>query len=100
MNTTVQERQLLTVPEVAVQLRVSERTVRRLIDRGLPAVQLGGPGASVRVDVCELKAWLYGDAARSFLLSPAAAENLAERRVPVPSWPAVEARPHGGDEAA
>jgi excisionase family DNA binding protein len=62
MTASVPQRELLTIREAAERLRVSEKTVRRLIRRGeLPAVQLGSKGASVRVDEAELERWLYGD---------------------------------------
>jgi len=47
------------VREVAEQLRVDESTVYRQIRRGfLPAVQIGGRRASLRLDEDELNAWL------------------------------------------
>lgn len=50
----------LTVAEVAAELHCSEPTVRRRIRDGeLPAVQLRGPGAAVRVPRAGLDAWLY-----------------------------------------
>jgi excisionase family DNA binding protein len=57
------ETQLLTVAEVALRLRQSERTVRDKIASGqLPAVKIGtGPRAPIRVDRAELEQWLYGD---------------------------------------
>lgn len=59
MSTTVHEKFLLTVPEVARKLSVSEKTVRRLISRGsLPALRVGGV---VRVDPVELDTWLYSE---------------------------------------
>jgi excisionase family DNA binding protein len=46
----------LTVSETAQELRVSEKTVRRLISKGeLPALRVGG---QVRVDPVELDQWL------------------------------------------
>jgi excisionase family DNA binding protein len=51
---------LLTVPETARRLRVSEKTVRRLIGRQeLPARHVG---SLIRVDEGELQAWLYAEA--------------------------------------
>jgi excisionase family DNA binding protein len=51
---------LLTLREVAAILHLSVRQVRRLIALGkIPAVRLGDPGASVRVDRAELERWLY-----------------------------------------
>jgi excisionase family DNA binding protein len=50
---------LLTVPEVARLLRQDESTVYRKIGRReLPALQLGGRGAGIRIDSAELDAWL------------------------------------------
>jgi excisionase family DNA binding protein len=56
-STTVPNRLLLTVSEAAQQLRVSEKTVRRLIARTeLPALRVGG---QVRIDPLELHEFLY-----------------------------------------
>jgi excisionase family DNA binding protein len=58
MSTLAPDRPLLNVREAAARLRVSEKTVRRLIGaRILPALRIGG---SIRVDPGELQAWLYG----------------------------------------
>jgi excisionase family DNA binding protein len=60
--TSVAEHKWLTVRETAEQVRVSEVTIRRAIARGeLPAVQLGGPGSSIRIDEAELERWLLGE---------------------------------------
>lgn len=57
-------RHLLTVVETAERLRVSERTVRRLISSGvLPAVQLRRRVA-IRVDADELERLLFGPGLR------------------------------------
>jgi excisionase family DNA binding protein len=59
---------LLTIPEVAKQLRCSRDSVYRSIKRGeLPAVRLGRPDGQgpLRVDADELEAWLYGDPAEA-----------------------------------
>jgi excisionase family DNA binding protein len=59
MTTTILERRLLSLREVAVRLHYSERTVRRLIDRhGLPALQLSGPGSAIRIPADELESWI------------------------------------------
>lgn len=59
METTVRERQLLTLPEVAEVLRVSVRTVRRYIAGGhFPAVQPGGKHCVIRIPKAELREWL------------------------------------------
>jgi excisionase family DNA binding protein len=61
MSPPVERRHLLTISEVAARLRVSERTVHRLIDRDeLPSLQLGGRRAAIRIDESEFEAWLYG----------------------------------------
>jgi excisionase family DNA binding protein len=58
MSTLAPARHLLTVRETAARLRVSEKTVRRLIGSEiLPALRIG---SSIRVDLDELQAWLYG----------------------------------------
>jgi excisionase family DNA binding protein len=50
---------LLTVAETADRLRVSEKTIRRMIDRGdLPALRVG---AQIRIAEQELESWLYAD---------------------------------------
>ena len=55
---------LLTVPEVAERLRLTKGTVYRLIRAGIvPAVQLGAPGASLRVAEAELQEWLFESSA-------------------------------------
>jgi excisionase family DNA binding protein len=86
----------LTVPETAARLRVSRQTVYRAIAAGrLPAVQLGGPGAPLRVDERELEAWLYQlPAERDGPQKPIhslGADHFAE---------AVEPSPPAGPEAA
>jgi excisionase family DNA binding protein len=58
MATDARIRVLLTPREVAAQLRLSEPSVYRLIRDGrLPAVRLGGPGASLRVRPIDLDAF-------------------------------------------
>lgn len=104
MLTTANSRGLLTVNEVAARLRLHPMTVRRMIGDGrLPAVQLGGPGTSIRVDPVELEHWLYEDPAAA--ASPprretvALPETPAERRRAPDLSPAVEARrAHAGHE--
>jgi excisionase family DNA binding protein len=68
MSNEIITRPLLSIRETSELLGVTERQVRRLISRGdLPAVQLGGKGAAVRIDRDEIVAWLHsspeGDAA-------------------------------------
>jgi excisionase family DNA binding protein len=59
MSTVDSSRRLLMVPEVADRLRVSVKTVRRLIETGeVPAVRLGAKRHAIRVDERELEAWL------------------------------------------
>jgi excisionase family DNA binding protein len=58
---TEAHRELLTVKETAQLLGLHPMTVRKMIAQGrLPALQLGGPGTSVRVPADELEQWLYG----------------------------------------
>jgi excisionase family DNA binding protein len=62
MRTVDETRYYLSVSEVALRLGVSAATIRRKIAAGeLLAVQLGGPGSSVRVPADELTRWLYAD---------------------------------------
>jgi excisionase family DNA binding protein len=59
MLTQAQAARLLTVKETATRLGLHPQTVRTKILRGeIPAVQLGGPGTSIRVDPAELELWL------------------------------------------
>ena len=56
MSTVVPQRRFLTVPETAAHLRVSAKTIYRLIERGqLPALRVGSQS---RVDEAALEAWL------------------------------------------
>ena len=49
----------LTVAEASAELGVSPKTIRRKIAAGqLPAVQLGGSGAAIRISRRALDAWL------------------------------------------
>ena len=59
----------LTVKEAARRLGLHEVTVRRKIARGeIPALQLGGRGASIRILENELERWLFApDPAAGFL---------------------------------
>jgi excisionase family DNA binding protein len=62
VTTADHERQYLTVAEVAAELACSEPTVRRRIrDREIPAVQLGGHGSGVRIPRAGLEAWLWSE---------------------------------------
>ena len=59
MHTITHQRPYLRISEVALELGVSAETVRRKVRTGeLPAVQLGGPGSTVRVSRVALEAWL------------------------------------------
>lgn len=59
MLTTANRHSLLTVKEAAARLRLHPMTVRRMIRDGrIPAVQLGGPGSSIRVAADELERFL------------------------------------------
>jgi excisionase family DNA binding protein len=51
---------LLRIPDAAQRLNVSRASLYRWIAEGrVPAVQLGGPGAPLRIPEDELEAWLY-----------------------------------------
>jgi excisionase family DNA binding protein len=55
---------LLTINDVAQLLGVSQRTVQRWVSDGrLPAIQLGGRRAPVRVDAAGLRQWLEEEGA-------------------------------------
>jgi excisionase family DNA binding protein len=58
MATAVLQRHLLTVTEVAQRLRVSSKTIYRLIaNQELPVFYVG---ASIRIDEAVLEDWLQG----------------------------------------
>jgi excisionase family DNA binding protein len=60
MISIMQEREYLSISEAALKLGVSAPTIRRKIATGeLPAVQLGGPGSSIRIPTAALEAWLF-----------------------------------------
>jgi len=62
MTTAAHESEYLSVAEVALKLGVSPPTVRRKIAAGeIPACQLGRSGASIRVPVDGLEAWLWSE---------------------------------------
>ena len=95
MSTIVQHRALMTVPQTAARLNVSEKTVRRLIDADiLPALRVGG---SIRIDRGELEEWLYGESGG--LTSSPPPVSPAERRGPEEASPAVEPRQLAGQES-
>jgi len=63
MATLVPHRRYLTVPETAAQLRVSPKTIYRLVDNAqLPALRVG---SQIRIDIEQLEAWLQGVSARN-----------------------------------
>jgi excisionase family DNA binding protein len=98
MSIEVASSRLLTVAEVAERLRVSERTVRRLIAAGImPSVQLRGPRSAIRISERELGEWLFEDAGEA--LSSRSPAVPALRHAPEEESPAVEAWPHAGPEA-
>jgi excisionase family DNA binding protein len=95
--------ELLRIPEAAEKLNVSRASVYRWIEEGrLPAVQLGGRGAPLRIPEAELDEWLdlrrvpnvSDDGFRQGQLRADA--DPAERRVP--GGPAVDARQPAGAE--
>jgi excisionase family DNA binding protein len=51
--------ELLRIPEAAERLNISRASVYRWIEEGrLPAIQLGGRGAPLRIPAAELERWL------------------------------------------
>jgi excisionase family DNA binding protein len=67
---------LLRVPDAAQRLSVSLASLYRWIAEGrVPAVQLGGPGAPLRIPEDELEDWLYRE-------PPTAREVTAAARLP------------------
>jgi excisionase family DNA binding protein len=63
MATLVPQRSYLTVPETASQLRVSPKTIYRLIANAeLPVVRVG---AQIRIEALELEVWLQGASGRN-----------------------------------
>jgi putative molybdopterin biosynthesis protein len=63
MATLVPLRHFLTVPETAERLRVSAKTVYRLVWSGqLPAHRIG---SQIRIDERELESWLHGVSGRN-----------------------------------
>ena len=57
MATLTQPRPLLTIPDAAFRLALSEKTIRRRVASGeLPAVRLG---ARIRIDQDDLERWLH-----------------------------------------
>jgi excisionase family DNA binding protein len=57
---------LLTLDQVAERLQCSRRTVeRRIAQKEIPALQLGGPRTAVRVDPTELELWLRAHSFRT-----------------------------------
>jgi excisionase family DNA binding protein len=101
MSTTAENHRLLTVREVAERLRVSESTAYRWVyDGRLPALQLGGPHAPLRVEETELNDWMFrsgpGPAA-----APEAQSKTALRAVPATGQStAAPHADHPGGEAA
>jgi excisionase family DNA binding protein len=60
MSTVAYESDYLSIREAAVMLDVAPITIRRKIEAAeLPAVQLGGPGTSIRIPRDALQAWLW-----------------------------------------
>ena len=84
---------LLTLDEVAERLRLSRRTVERLVAAELlPALRVGQ--RAVRVDQLEFHDWLYGESGG--LTSSPPPVSPVERRGPEEASPAVEPRQLAG----
>jgi len=54
------ERLLLTVDEVAGELRVHPQTVREMLRKGAPHYRHSGPRGTIRISLRELRAWSAG----------------------------------------
>jgi excisionase family DNA binding protein len=94
--------ELLRIPEAAERLNVSRASVYRWVVEGrLPAVQLGGRGAPLRIPSVELERWLTeqmsttgsGSLAeamghRSFVDAPAERDGTSGREAVEPAQPA------------
>jgi excisionase family DNA binding protein len=88
--------ELLRIPEAAERLNVSRASVYRWIEEGrLPAVQLGGRGAPLRIPEAELGEWL--NQRRTFTDVGATRPHPRTERS-APAWPAVEAQALAGRE--
>jgi excisionase family DNA binding protein len=80
MSATASPRPLITVAQVAALLGVNEKTVRRKIAAGeIPAVQLGGRRAPLRIPVDKLEEWVYAEKRPGQV---SACRDDAERRAP------------------
>jgi hypothetical protein len=79
-------RELLTVAETADQARVSERTIWRWLNDGLPRLQPSGRHGAVRIDPKGLWAFLHQDPpdSRQRLLTEIRAEAERVRRARSP----------------
>ena len=97
MSVAESKRTLLTIEEVAEQLRVSRSTIRRRIETGeIPALKLGRASqAPIRVDARESETWLYG----SGVFSSSRPWDPAERRDSDVLRPANGRRQPAGPEA-
>ena len=63
---TAERAQLLTAGQVAKRLQISKATISKLVANGeLPAIQLCGPGSTIRIDAGELGRWLFGASGRN-----------------------------------
>jgi excisionase family DNA binding protein len=75
---------LLAIDEVANRLRLSRRTVERLIGAELlPAYRVGR--RAIRVDENQLEAWIYGDVAATRHHQPRIEGGVPARAVDAPS---------------
>jgi excisionase family DNA binding protein len=82
---------LLRIRDAAKRLNVSRASIYRWIDEGrLPAVQLGGRGAPLRIPADELERWLFND------VGAAAAPHSPRIARRAPGSPAVEAQALAG----
>ena len=84
MESTVRQRQYLTLAETARRLKVPQRTIRRRIEDGsIPAVRLGStPSSPLRIPEDGLDAWLYEESELAPKSCPSRKKLARARRGP------------------
>ena len=84
MESTVRQRQYLTLAETARRLKVPQRTIRRRIEDGsIPAVRLGStPSSPLRIPEDGLDDWLYEESELAPKSCPSRKKLARARRGP------------------
>ena len=99
MSTTEHAARLLTIRDAAARLKVSRATAYRMVyDGRLPTLQLGGPGAPLRVDEAELERWLRGEPENAGVFRSFRARSVLAERDAVPSGQSTAAPALAGEE--